>query len=309
MRVRLRRAFGARGLLVVNADDLGVTKGATLGIVRAHREGIVTSASLAATTAFYRHAVDECGACPDLGIGLHFTLTSGRPLSLARDVPSLVNERGFFRWRFASLLLATFARTRSDLLTQVDLELEAQLQRLRADGIRPDHIDGERHVHLIPGIFDLVVAAARRHDVPFVRVGRDIGARFLSMGDAPGIAWRGGFVKSWLLSALSARDRRHIVDGVRSTESVASYLYTGRLDLLLKNLMTAPPLPGAVEIMVHPGMPEESRNVVLGNSELERYVASEERRRELETCIEARAWTAGWTLTNFRRLAEQERQP
>src|SRR6202011_3446284 len=77
------------GVLVVNADDLGVTKGATLGIIRAHREGIVTSASLAATTSFYAHAVESCvQTCRDLGIGLHFTLTSGKPLSPTREVPS-----------------------------------------------------------------------------------------------------------------------------------------------------------------------------------------------------------------------------
>ena len=46
------------GLMVVNADDLGVSRGATLGILRAHREGIVTSASLAVTTPFYEHALE-----------------------------------------------------------------------------------------------------------------------------------------------------------------------------------------------------------------------------------------------------------
>ncbi len=53
--------------------------------------------------------------------------------------------------------------------------------------------------------------------------------------------------------------------------------------------------------MVHPGIPEENRDVVLGNQELERFVSS----RELDSCIEARAWTAAWALTNFTRLAEE----
>jgi hypothetical protein len=293
------------GVLVVNADDLGVTKGATLGIVRAHREGIVTSASLAATTAFYEHAIETCvRMCPDLGIGLHFTLTSGKPISPARDVPKLVDHRGFFRWRFVPLLAAASGRRRSQLLDQIEVELEAQLQRLHRDGIRPDHIDGERHVHLIPGIFDLVVAAARRHQVPFIRVGRDIGGRFLCAADTPGLLLGGGFVKSWLLSALSVRNRRHL-DGIRSVPGLASYLYSGRLDLLLKSMLTSAPPVGAVEVMVHPGIPEESLNVSLGNAELERYVASADRRRELDACIEARVWTGAWTLTNFRRLAAE----
>lgn len=292
--------------LVVNADDLGVSKGATLGIVKAHLEGIVTSASLAVTTPFYRHAVEACvETCPNLGIGLHFTLTSGKPLSPARDVPLLADRRGFFRWRFAPLLAAALSGKPSGLLAQIEIELEAQLQCLHADGIQPDHINGERHVHLIPGIFDLVAAAARHHHVPFVRVGRDIGSRFLSTSDTPGLLLGGGFAKSWLLSALSVRDRRRLGEGVRSADAVASYLYSGRLDLMLKGLLTGAPLPGVNEVMVHPGIPEESRGVVLGNSELERYVASTDRRRELDACLEARAWARGWTLTNFIRLAAE----
>ena len=96
---------GLMSFLVVNADDLGVSRGANLGTVRAHREGIVTSASLAVTTPFYEHAVETCvRACPDLGIGLHFTLTSGRPVSPPERVPLLIDRAGFFCWRFLPLL-------------------------------------------------------------------------------------------------------------------------------------------------------------------------------------------------------------
>jgi hypothetical protein len=64
-------------------------------------------------------------------------------------------------------------------------------------------------------------------------------------------------------------------------------------------------MPGVTELMVHPGVPEESRSLSLGNAELERYVASEDRRLEMQACIEARQWTGSWTLTNFRRLARE----
>ncbi len=291
-------------LLVVNADDLGVSRGATLGIVRAHREGIVTSASLAVTSPCYGHALDVCvQACPDLGVGLHFTLSAGKPVSSRRQIPLLVDENGFLRWRFSSLLRAVAVQKRADLLEQVEIELEAQLQRMIGDGVRPDHIDGERHVHLIPGIFERVVAAASRHDVRFVRLGRDIGTGFLGLRHAGGLLLSGGFVKLWLLSGLSKRNRARIGGGILSAEHFASYLYSGRLDLALRQILERPPLAGVTEVMVHPGIPEESQGVELGNRELERYVASADRRRELEACINARGWIRAWTLTNFRRLA------
>jgi predicted glycoside hydrolase/deacetylase ChbG (UPF0249 family) len=294
------------GVLVVNADDLGVTKGATLGIIRAHREGIVTSASLAATTVFYAHAVETCvRTCPELGIGLHFTLTSGKPVSPVHDVRSLVDGNGFFRWRFTPLLAAAAVQKRRDVLDQVEIELDAQIGRLLADGISPDHIDGERHVHLIPGIVERVVAAAQHHRVPFVRLGREIGGRFVRPEHSFDLVLHGGFVKSWLLSSLSAGGRHRADGNVRTADHFASYLYSGRPDLFLKSLMNGPASPGVTEVMVHPGIPEESRGVALGNSELEGYVASEDRRRELDSCIEARVWAGAWELTNFRRLAQE----
>jgi hypothetical protein len=291
--------------LIVNADDLGVSRGATLGVIKAHREGIVTSASLAATTPFYAHALEACvRENPGLGVGLHFTLTSGRPVSPAAKVPLLVGEDGFFRRGFVSLLLAA-ARAPDGLLDQVELELEAQLQRLLADGVRPDHINGERHVHLIPGVFEKVVAAAGRHRIPFTRLGRDVGWGHAAPGLWPGLVLGGGIVKSCLLSRLAAIDRRRLGGGILYAENVASYLYTGRLDLLMPALLKAPPPDGALEIMVHPGVPEESRNLSLGNSELERYLASDDRRAELEACIAARGSTGGWRLTTFGRLARE----
>jgi len=296
--------------LVVNADDLGVSKGATLGVIRAHREGIVTSASLAVTTPFYAHALETCvRACPGLGIGLHFTLTSGKPVSPMHQVPLLVDGNGFFRWGFVSLLLATTVRAPKELLDQVEIELEAQLQRLINDGVRPDHINGERHIHLIPAVFDRVVAAAKRHGIPFVRLGRDIGWDHAVLGHWAGLALGGGMLKSWLLSRLTTRGRRRLGGGTLFTEHVASYLYTGRFDLLMKSLLKSPPPHGTLEIMVHPGVPEESRNLALGNSELERYLTSEDRRAELSACIAARGLLDGWKLTTFASLARERAEP
>ena len=309
-------------VIVVNADDLGVSRGATLGILRAHRDGIVTSASLATTTPFYEHAIETCvRTCPDLGVGLHFTLTSGRPVSPVDRVPLLIDRNGFFRWRFLSLLRATTFGLQADLMDQIEIELEAQLQRLTSDGVRPDHINGERHIHLIPAIFERVIAAAKRHGIPFVRLGRDVGRDHLRIGHLAGLTLGGGFIKSWLLSFLTALDRRQLRlasfasrsescaagsgGGLAYAEHVASYLYTGRLDLLLAPLLKSPPPEGILEIMVHPGLPEESRNLGLGNPEVERYLASEDRRREMKACIAARALVGEWRLTTFGQLARE----
>ncbi len=291
------------GRVIVNADDLGVSRGATSGVVEAHHRGIVTSASMAVTTPDFEHAVSAVRECPDLGVGLHFTLTSGRPASDPRDVPLLVDKTGFFRWRFTTLLLATMTRAHAALGEQIALELDAQMQRLSSAGIRADHIDGERHVHLIPEIFPLIAAAAVRHGVPFVRVGRDAGYRFLDPRHLPGVMARGGMVKSALLALLS-RMARGRLGSARSPDFVASYVHTGRTDQIIESVLSKPPIAAITEIMVHPGIPEESRAVAIGNAELERYLASTDRRRELDACVAARRGSTE-SLTNYRALAAE----
>jgi predicted glycoside hydrolase/deacetylase ChbG (UPF0249 family) len=289
--------------LIVNADDLGVSKGATLGIVRSHREGIVTSASLAVTTPFFEHAVKSIADCPELGVGLHFTLTSGKPASRPGDVPLLVDQNGVFRWRFMALLAETTRRRSAALLEQIDLELESQLERARHHGIRPTHIDGERHVHLIPSIFARVVRAAQRHDIPFVRAGRDIAMRWMQPAHLPGLALGGGFAKFFLLSRLSQHNRPLLNDRVSAADHVASYLYTGRTDIIQEAILGHDAVEGVTELMVHPGVPEDSGGIDLGNRELERYLVSEDRRSEMNACISARGRKSDWTLTNYRQLA------
>jgi predicted glycoside hydrolase/deacetylase ChbG (UPF0249 family) len=291
------------GALVVNADDLGVSNSATLGILRAHREGIVTSASLCVTTPFYRHAIETCvRECPDLGIGLHVTLTLGSPASDPARVPLLVDARGRFRWRFVSLLVAAGVRRRRDLLDQIRLEVEAQFARLAQDGIRADHVDSERHVHLIPGVFECVADAARRHGVRFIRAGRDRGFAHFKARDVPALIASGGFAKSALLSRLAARGRTRLDTHLTCADYVMSYLYTGRIDTVLPDVLRRA-RPGVTEVMVHPGVPEANGVLDFGNREVERYLMSSDRRLELDVCTAARGKPTEWRLTNYRLLA------
>jgi predicted glycoside hydrolase/deacetylase ChbG (UPF0249 family) len=207
-----------------------------------------------------------------------------------------------FRWRFMSLLAAVVAPGRAQLLDHIEAELDAQIMCLKRDGIHPDHINGERHVHLIPGIFERVVAAAQRHDIGFVRLGYDFGCQLFKIRDTAGLLLGGGMAKSLLLSRLSARNRLLMGGGLSSPDYVASYLYTGRTHHIITRIRDSVKTGSVVEVMVHPGLPEENGELMLGNCTLERYLTSPSRRSELQACKMRPADLRPWQLTNYRSL-------
>src|SRR5579862_9211256 len=115
--------------LIVNADDLGWTDGVNRGIADAHRNGIVTSASLLANGPAFQSGVELAHATPGLGVGVHLNLSDGEPVADRESVTTLLNDRGEFEGRPESLLLR-LAR-RSVLLSEIEQEWDAQIQKIR----------------------------------------------------------------------------------------------------------------------------------------------------------------------------------
>jgi predicted glycoside hydrolase/deacetylase ChbG (UPF0249 family) len=76
-------------LLIVNADDFGLSRGQNYGIVEACRNGVVTSTTALVNGAAVDHAVALRAQIPALAVGLHFTLTLGKPVG---NTPSLTRE-------------------------------------------------------------------------------------------------------------------------------------------------------------------------------------------------------------------------
>ncbi len=142
--------------LIVNADDFGLTRGVSAGILAARRHGIVTSTTMLVTADPDRDQIAAARAS-GLGIGLHVNLTLGRPLSGAR---SLVDAGGRF------IRDARHAAARAEV-TDVEREVEAQIEVFLAlvKGA-PTHLDTHHHVGLHAPVADVVLAAAHRLGVP-----------------------------------------------------------------------------------------------------------------------------------------------
>jgi chitin disaccharide deacetylase len=142
--------------LLVNADDFGLSPGANLGILRAHREGIVTSATIMVNMPAAPEAFRLAKTTPTLGVGLHITLTGGRPLS---DAPSLTGPDGCFL-----KLPELAAQARPQELAR---EIQAQVDAFLAVGLRPTHLDSHHHVHLeIPAVGAIVARLGAELSLP-----------------------------------------------------------------------------------------------------------------------------------------------
>jgi len=152
-------------LLIVNADDFGLSKGQNYGIVEACRHGVVTSTTAMVNGDAIEHAAELSRALPELGVGMHFVLTLGMPLT---PMPGLTREGQLGKWIWEMAEQGTLP------LEEIARELDCQFNRfVDLFGREPTHIDSHHHVHMIPAIFPLVAEFARRKGVA-LRVDRQV---------------------------------------------------------------------------------------------------------------------------------------
>ena len=144
-------------ILIVNADDFGLSKGQNYGILDACRHGLVTSTTALVNGAAIGHGVALSRELPGLALGMHFVLTLGEPLS---PMPGLTREGQLGKW------IWQLAEKDRLPLEEIAGELQCQYQRFIAlFGRAPTHIDSHHHVHMIPQIYPLVAAFAREKGV------------------------------------------------------------------------------------------------------------------------------------------------
>jgi hopanoid biosynthesis associated protein HpnK len=245
--------------LIVNADDLGWTAGVNRGIAEAHRNGIVTSASLLANGEAFGDAVELVRKTRELGVGVHLNLSDGAPIAGRETVTSLLNSEGEFEGGPDGLLLKI--ATRGLAMREVEREWDAQICKIRAAGIEPTHLDGHKHVHMLPGLFEIALRLAKRHGIGAVRVSHEASNLrvALSTGElrASVVLKQGVQARGLKLLARDAREQAERA-GISAADYFCGIAQTGELTKegvtrLLRNLPE-----GTTELMCHPGYADEA---------------------------------------------------
>jgi hopanoid biosynthesis associated protein HpnK len=236
--------------LIVNADDFGISRGVNRGIVEAHQQGLVTSASLMANLPSADDALTRAAICPNLGIGLHLTLTAGRPLTPPEQVPTLVDGEGSFHPLGTLLARLSLGKVDTDDLRR---ELSAQVKWSLKRGVRPDHLDSHHHVHIHPRVTPTVMALAREHGVGWVRCPMERGPSPALLRLPAQDAARTVAISTFgLLTRLAiARSGLHTTRQFRGI-GLGPGFDQHRLLSLIEQLP-----PGLTELMTHPGYPDD----------------------------------------------------
>jgi len=145
--------------LIVNADDLGLTLAVNRGVVRAHKDGIVTSASLLVTGSAFEDAVALARQNPELDVGLHLALVEERAVLGPDVLPTLVDETGRFPRTSAEFIRRAILGGINWL--EVEQEIAAQIALFQTTGLRLSHVDSHQHLHMFPPVFQIVRRLAR----------------------------------------------------------------------------------------------------------------------------------------------------
>lgn len=263
--------------IILNADDLGFSKGVNDAILKANTEGYLSHASLMANTAYFDHAISEIiPNCPQLKVGVHVNLTCAAAL-LSGNILSINGE---LKNTFVTLL---FRRKTKKVLEDLEKEIELQILKIKNAGVNISHIDGHEHVHIIPSINKIVRKLAKKHNVLRVReINENIFESYHFNGRTASFA---NVIKLLLLKFLSLFNE--------NSGEVGFYSMLNTCEINGKNLF--PFLQNnktyeTVEVMVHPAIfGLDSTEYFKGLDErFVKFLKDDHRKSEYDLCFDER---------------------
>ena len=243
--------------LILNADDLAQSSGINEGIFLAHRDGILTSASIMATGHAFEHALSLCRINPSLDLGIHLALVEEQPLSAPDSIPSLISDSGRMHSDHVTFV-SRYYRGKIDL-NEVRIELDTQIQRVLSSKLAISHINGHQHLHMLPGILAVVIELARKYGVQALRIPRER-CRAYMLREAHRTPGR--LMQLLALNSLCATTK---VNNLITTDHFVGFFYGGRMNSEhLKKVIRHLPSEGTCELMCHPGVEVDPSSKILG---------------------------------------------
>ena len=160
--------------IIVSADDLGLTRGITDGILAARDHGCLSGTSVIASGDAFDYAIEQWRLRPGFLLTAHLNLMEGPPVAPRSEVPLLLDANGEMRLSFMALLAMSLrlrGAERDRLRGQIRIELDAQIARV-AQAAGPQwrpRVDGHQHYHMIPIVLEALLELHERWNFSYMR--------------------------------------------------------------------------------------------------------------------------------------------
>lgn len=234
---------GRKRALVITADDFGMHAAVNRAVERAHREGVLSAASLMMHAPASEEAVDIARRTPSLRVGLHIMVADGWASSPVEDIPGIAAHNGVMD---ARVIARSFRFLRPAVARQLRREIAAQFAAFRQTGLRLDHVNVHKHLHMHPVVLRTLLDVAGAEGCPSLRIPWEPSWVARSQGAAA----RAGnaLLNGWARLARRVAQRA----GMTCNDAVFGITHTGRVtEALLLRIVDGLPL-GLSEIYLHP---------------------------------------------------------
>lgn len=153
-------------VLMVHADDIGMSHSVNVASIEAFKKGMVTSGSIMVPCPWFPEIAAHAKANPELDLGLHLTLTSEwkylrwRPVASPDKVKGLLDPEGFM-WR------SERDTAKNATPQEIETEIRAQIERALAFGIKPTHLDTHMGtLYTRKDFFDVYTKLGKEYGIP-----------------------------------------------------------------------------------------------------------------------------------------------
>jgi chitin disaccharide deacetylase len=287
--------------LIVNGDDFGLSPQVNAGILQAHRNGILTDASLMVTGDAWRDAVELARAQPTLSVGLHVTLVQGKSVLPPHLLSAITDFGGNFPNDATLAGLRYFFSRRAR--EQVYEECRAQIERFLSTGLTLTHLDGHVNIHMHPVVCDVLIALMQEYGIPAMRVTNEDLSISLAFDTRQRVRQ---LREAFVFSRLAQRAMQKLRAAQRAFPNALFGLHqSGQVDERYLLHLLPRLSPGVTEIYCHPA--------VLPCPEVARWTPTYRRAEELAALTSERVRTAvgtlGIALVSYRDLAALPARP
>ncbi|MGH7947767.1 MAG: hopanoid biosynthesis-associated protein HpnK [Candidatus Binataceae bacterium] len=236
--------------VIINGDDFGHSAEVNAGIIRAHRDGVLTSASLMVASPARDEAAAYARANPSLDVGLHLVVCKGRSVLAGGQLAGLVDSNGEFAANPVRAGLSYFFDRRARALLRAECRAQIKVHLALVGYL--NHIDGHLNFHVHPTIADVIVELAAEYRVPCIRLPREpIGTTLALAKDN----FARKLVEAVIFKALSKRTKRLLdAKGIKSTDALFGLHQSGHLTEEYVLGVVQRLRDGVTEIYFHPAI-------------------------------------------------------